>query len=182
MQPPPDPSIESNPMSDETPDERIDDLIDADGHIDNDPEPKTWRDAMPFFLAAGFVAIVVLIISLVAIFSPPGERVNDSSSVQFVVNEAYTARNALNYAQYRNAFCETDLQNPDFPQQQQWLDENRDARNADGPIVIPKMDVDVQGDTAKVTVYEHREGNEDNKSTDELTVVKQGEQWKVCTP
>ncbi|MFT3716129.1 MAG: hypothetical protein QM774_09335 [Gordonia sp. (in: high G+C Gram-positive bacteria)] len=164
---------------DKTPDERVEDLIEPDGRIDNDPEPKTWRDAMPFFLAFGFVAILVLVISLVAIFWPPADRLNDSTLVQHAVNDQYTARNSLDYSQYRASTCEKDLQAPDFPTEKQFDDDNRAARNSQGALVVPKMDVDIQGDVAHVTVHEHRDDASKETTTD-LTVRKQGDEWKVC--
>ncbi|MFT3660204.1 MAG: hypothetical protein QM809_02055 [Gordonia sp. (in: high G+C Gram-positive bacteria)] len=143
---------------------------------DDDPSGSRW----PFLVALIVVGVLVAVVLLIAVFSPPAERVSDSTRVQYVVNDAFTARNSLNYDQYRGSFCRANVEAPDFPAAAKFTDENRKARDADGQIVIPNMDVEVQGDTARVAVHWHRERTEDKKETTELTVVKQGDDWKVC--
>ena len=145
---------------------------------DDDPGGSRW----PFLIAAGVVAVLVAVVLLIALVNPPEDRLSDSAQVQHVVNDAFTARNSLNYDQYRTSFCEREQQTAGFPSQAEFTDENRAARDEHGPIVIPNMDVEVQGDTARVVVHWHREDTEDRKESTELTVVKQGDEWKVCNP
>lgn len=143
-----------------------------------DPDPG--RSRWPFLAALGVVVTLVAVVIIIAVVSPPQDRVSDSSRVQFVVNDAYSARNSLNYQQYRDAHCEQDVQSADFPTAAQFADENRVAQDENGPLVIPTMDVDVEGDTAKVAVHWYREDDADNEQTTDLTVVRQGDEWKVC--
>lgn len=143
----------------------------------DEPERSKW----PIIIAGSIVVVLVAVVLIVALVSPPKDRVNDSTLVQYVVNDAFSARNSLNYDQYRGAFCERETQNPSFPTAEQFTDENRKANDADGPITIPKegMDVEIQGDSAQVVVRWHRSRNDDTQTTN-WTVVKQGDEWKVC--
>lgn len=146
----------------------------------DDVDERTWRDAVPFFIAAAFVVVVVGAIALVAIISPPGERLNDSTRVQYVVNDAFTARNSLNYQQYSNSFCERDRVSPEFPSMDAFLEANRSERDTKGNIEVPDMDVTVDGDVAHVKVNWQREKDPADKGVTEWTVIRQGEDWKVC--
>lgn len=143
---------------------------------DDEPDRSRW----PFLIALAVVGVLVAIVVGVAVFSPPDERLNDSTLVQYAVNDVYTARNSLNYEQYRNAQCTANLQAADFPTAAEFVEENRKVREEQGQIVIPSMDVDVQGDRAHVVVHWHRERAENDKQTTDVTVVRQGDAWKVC--
>lgn len=145
---------------------------------DDDPARSRW----PFLAALGVVVVLVVVVVILAVVNPAEDRMSDSARVQFVVNDAYSARNSLNYEQYRNSFCEQELQSPDFPTAAQFADENRVARDEHGQLVIPSMDVDVAGDTADVTVHWHREDTPDDEQQTALTVVRRGDDWKVCNP
>ncbi len=145
---------------------------------DDEPERSRWP-----FLAALLVVVVALVVVVgIALISPPSERLNDSTLVQYTVNDVYTARNSLNYEQYRTAHCAKVVDAADFPTVDQFIEENREARNAQGPIEIPNMDVNVHGDTANVTVHWHREQTANNTQTTEEFLVRDGDKWKVCTP
>ncbi|MFT4087506.1 MAG: hypothetical protein QM658_10195 [Gordonia sp. (in: high G+C Gram-positive bacteria)] len=145
-----------------------------------DTEPRTWRDALPFFLAVAVVLILVGGVLLVAFVFPSSDRTSDSARVQYVVNDVYTARNSLNYQQYRASFCDRDVSAPDFPQQAAFVKQNRDDRDKLGQLHVPKMDVTVDGDTAKVDVHSYRGSDESKSTVTTMTVVKQGDDWKVC--
>jgi len=106
--------------------------------------------------------------------------VSEDAKVQYVVNDVYSARNSLNYDLYRGSYCEKDVRAEGFPTAQQFADDNRDARDRDGKLVIPEMNVEVTGGRAAVTVHEYRENAEDRKTTTDLTLTKQGDDWKVC--
>ncbi|MCK0439434.1 hypothetical protein MUG78_08165 [Gordonia alkaliphila] len=142
----------------------------------DDPGRSRW----PFMVALGFVVLLVAGIAGVALIDPPAERLSDSAQVQHAVNDAFTARNSLNYEQYREAHCEADRQAADFPTAAEFADENRAARTEHGQIVIPDMAVEMQGDVAAVQVNWHREDTPDEKQTTDLTVIRQGDEWKVC--
>ncbi|GEE00026.1 hypothetical protein nbrc107696_04720 [Gordonia spumicola] len=144
----------------------------------DDERPKTWKDALPFI-----IALVVVVIAVGAIFishkvQPSEDRVSDSTKVQYVVNDMYSARNSLNYELYRSSQCEKNLSAEGFPTAAQFAEANRDPR--DGAFVIPEMDVEVAGDRAAVTVHEKRKNTGDKVTKTELTVVKIGDDWKVC--
>lgn len=143
---------------------------------DDDPGRSRW----PFLVALGFVVLLVAVVAGVALIDPPAERLSDSTKVQHAVNDAFTARNSLNYGQYRDAHCAADLEAADFPTATEFADENRKARDAQGPIVIPDMAVQIQGDVATVAVNWHREKTSNEKQTTDLTVIRQGDEWKVC--
>lgn len=157
----------------------------ADGEAQDDlpnPEPETrsWGAALPFILALGLVVIIVAWIGLSHLFRPSEERVSDDTKVQYVVNDLYSARNSLNYDLYRDSQCEANIRAKDFPTAAQFADANRGPLEKDGQLVVPEMDVEVTGSRAAVTVHEHRENTEDKKTTTDLIVVKQGDDWKVC--
>ena len=164
-------------------------IMSADGPNDNGREPasdfeetpRSWRAAAPFLIAAGAAVLVLIVVLLSAVFRPAEERISDDAKVQFVVNDMYSARSALNYDLFRNTHCEKDLQSPTFPTSQEFADVNRTAREKDGKLVIPEMKVEVVGDRAKVSFDEHRERNEAQKTRTELTLVKSGDDWKVCS-
>lgn len=172
-------------MSEQTPggapdaDRPGDDYPEALAEEFGDDEPN--RSRWPFLAALGVVVIAVAIVVGVALISPPSERLNDSTLVQYAVNDVYAARNSLNYEQYRNAHCARVADAADFPTTEQFIAENRKARDAQGPIVIPSMDVNVYGDTANVTVHWHRERTENQTQTTETFLVRDDDKWKVCT-
>lgn len=149
----------------------------AEEYGSDDPDRSSW----PILVAGGFVLVLVVAVALIWAINPPDERLNDSTQVQHVVNEAYTAQNSLNYAQYRGAFCAAKVNAPEFPSDDQFVTENRKARDAEGIVQIPNMDVRVDGDTAAVIVHWNREKTADQKQTTDLTVVREGDAWKVCT-
>jgi len=153
---------------------------DTGEEFDEVDDPRTWRDAVPFMIALGLVAVVLGVILIVTLVSPPSERLNDSTRVQYVVNDALSARNSLNYEQYRNSFCEKNLSSPNFPTMAQFQDSNRTERDAKGELKVPEMEVDVTGDQATVRAHWYRAKNKNEKSVTTWTVVKQGDDWKVC--
>ncbi|MEZ5212972.1 DUF4878 domain-containing protein [Gordonia sp. PP30] len=163
-------------MSDQRPSDDYPEAL-AEEFGSDDPDRSAW----PILAAAIFVLILVGVVAGVWACSPPDRRLNDSTQVQHVVNDAYTARNSLNYQQFRDSYCAAKVNSPEFPTEQQFADENRKARDAQGQLQIPTMDVAVTGDTAKVTVHWNREDTPNDKQTTPLTVVRENNAWKVCT-
>lgn len=145
---------------------------------DDEPDRSRW----PFIAALCVVGVALAVVLGVALISPPSERLNDSTLVQHAVDDAFTARNSLNYEQYRGAHCAKVVDSPEFPTVEQFVDTNRAERNAEGPIVIPTMDVNVHGDSANVTVHWHRERSENDKQTADVYLIRDGDKWKVCQP
>ncbi|MBB4134433.1 hypothetical protein [Gordonia humi] len=142
---------------------------------------RSWRAALPFIIALGAAVVVLIVIGVSHLTRPAEERVSDDAKVQYVVNDVYSARNSLNYELFRDSHCEKDVRAAGFPSAKQFADDNRADRDRDGKLVVPEMNVEVTGDRAAVTVHEHRENTEDRKTTTDLTLTKQGDDWKVCT-
>ncbi|MFZ2512578.1 MAG: hypothetical protein WAW85_15975, partial [Gordonia sp. (in: high G+C Gram-positive bacteria)] len=86
-----------NPDADRPDDDYPEALAEEFG--DDEPDRSRW----PFLAALGVVVVGVAIVVGIALINPPSERLNDSTLVQYTVNDAYTARNTLNYEQYRSA-------------------------------------------------------------------------------
>lgn len=167
--------IDSGVMSAKRPDGKAQDDL-----PDSEPETRSWRAALPFLIAFVLILLVVVWIGLSHLFRPSEERVSEDTKVQYVVNDLYSARNSLNYDMFRGAQCEADITADDFPTAAEFADANRGPLERDGKIVIPEMDVEVTGSRAAVTVHAHRENTEAKKTTTDLIVVKQGDDWKVC--
>lgn len=143
---------------------------------------RSWKDAWPFWVALAVIVIGGLAIGLSYAFKPSGERGGDSAKVQYAINDAYTARNALNYDKYRGAHCAADLRAPGFPGREAFVADNRRSRDADGTIVIPEItDLTVHGDRADAKVHWHFDKHPDAKQTTQVSVVRENGSWKVCT-
>lgn len=163
-------------MSNQTPDDYPRRLAEEFG--DDDPETSRW----PFWAAAIMVVGLVVVVTLLGVFnSPDNRRGTETTQIQHAVNDAYTARNSLNYQQYRDSYCAAMLHSPEFPTAEQFAERNRVERDEQGLLVIPTMTVDVNGDTGRVSVTWHREGNAEQSQVTDLTVVREGDEWKVCT-
>ncbi|MCF8587556.1 Rv0361 family membrane protein [Gordonia liuliyuniae] len=147
---------------------------------DSAPEHRSWRAALPFIIAFVLIIIVVAWIALSHLIRPSEERVSEDTKVQYVVNDMYSARNSLNYDLYRDSQCTANINAKGFPTAAEFADTNRGPLEKDGKLVVPEMEVEVTGSRAAVTVHVHRENTEDKKTTTDLIVVKQGDDWKVC--
>ncbi|SDU81240.1 DUF4878 domain-containing protein [Gordonia westfalica] len=144
--------------------------------------PPSWKNAWPFFAAAGFVGLVVLAIVLSSISRPAEERVSDDARVQYAINDLYTAKNGPNYVEYRANTCEADLNMPGFPAEAQFVAENQASLDKNGHIEIPEItDLVVDGDRATVKVHWHYKNTPDDKQVVETTVIRENGEWKVCS-
>ncbi|WP_026917523.1 hypothetical protein [Gordonia shandongensis] len=148
---------------------------------DHEPdEPRSWKAALPFIIGGGLVLILLLWVLIVNVVRPTEDRLTDSAKVQHVVDAVYSARSTLAYDRYRDAFCDADRAAADFPDSVRFAAENRKANDADGRLVVPDMKVEVTGDRATATVTWHRENRTDEQKTT-MTLVKVGDDWKVCS-
>ncbi|WP_347957075.1 hypothetical protein [Gordonia aichiensis] len=147
---------------------------------DDDDQPRSWKSALPMIIAGALMLSLLAGVLIINLVNPADERLTDSTLVQHRVNDMYSAMGTLNYDQYRNSFCESDQSAPDFPTSVQFADQNRTANDADGKVVVPSMDVEVVGDKSTVTAHWHREKTESDKQQTQFTLVKQGDEWKVC--
>ncbi|GAC01812.1 hypothetical protein GONAM_34_00120 [Gordonia namibiensis NBRC 108229] len=144
--------------------------------------PPNWKNAWPFFAAAGVVALLALGIVLSNISRPPEDRVSDDALVQYAINDQYTARNGPNYAEYRANTCDADLNKVEFVSEARFLAENQASLDANGPIEIPEItDLVVDGDRATAQVHWHYKNTPDDKKVVDTTVVRENGEWKVCS-
>ncbi|MDH3008356.1 MULTISPECIES: Rv0361 family membrane protein [Gordonia] len=144
--------------------------------------PPNWKNAWPFFVAAGVVALLVLGIVLSSISRPPEERVSDDARVQYAINDLYTAKNGPNYAEYRANTCDADLDKTGFPSEAQFVAENQASLDQNGRIEIPEItDLVVDGDRATAKVHWHYKDKADAKQVVETIVVRENGEWKVCS-
>lgn len=163
-------------MSEQKPDGYPERLADEFG--DDDPDASSW----PFWAAAIVVLLLVAVVGTLGVINSHDSRVgDDTTQIQYVVNDAFTARNSLNYDQYRGAYCTATLNSPEFPTAEQFAATNRADRDAHGLLVIPSMKLGDITDTTQVAVTWHREETADQSQVTNLTVVREGDKWKVCS-
>lgn len=146
----------------------------------DDDQPRSIKAALPMMIAGGLVLLILAWIGISALVNPSEERISDSAQVQRTVNQMYSAMGTLNYESYKATLCAANVGNPDFPTSVQFADQNRAENDAKGRIVVPNMDVEVTGDRATVTAHWHREKDENAKQKTTLTLIKEGDEWKVC--
>lgn len=147
-----------------------------------DEAPRSWRNAWPFFVAAGGVGIVVLSIVVSNLARPAEERAGDSAQVQYAINDLYTARNGADYATFREHTCAADVERSDFVGEQQFVAENEKSLEVNGHIEIPEItDLVVDGERATAKVHWHYDKTPDDKKVTETTVVRENGEWKVCS-
>ncbi len=155
---------------------------DVNAALVDDSGPPNWKNAWPFYVAAGVVALFVLGIVLSNISRPAEDRVSDDARVQYAINDFYTAMNAADYDEYRDSTCAADLAKPDFPTRERFVEDNKAVTEKNGPIEIPEItDLVVDGDRATAKVHWHYEKSSDDKHVDDTIVVRENGEWKVCT-
>jgi len=148
--------------------------------IEEEPAPKSWRNAWPFFVALGAVVLLVGGVALSYLFRPAEDRASETAQVQYAINDFYTARNGANYAAYREHTCAADLASPEFITEQAFVAQNQDLK--DNPIQIPEItDLTVEGDRATAQVHWHRKDSSDKVTTTPTIVVRENGEWKVCS-
>lgn len=149
---------------------------------DDADTPRTWKDAWPFLVALGIVVVLAAGIGISYLVRPADERMSDSALVQHAINNAYTARNEVDYAKYRDSVCVADTKASTFPTEEQFVEENRTSMDSNGPIEIPEItDLTVSGDRASAQVHWHFEKSEDKTQVTDTVVVREDGDWKVCT-
>lgn len=136
---------------------------------------------MPFLIALGVVVTVVAVLVISNITRPPEGRVNDSTLVQYAVNDMYSARNDLDYERYVATLCAADRAPGVVPERADFIEDNRRSLDANGRITIPEMtDLVVTGDRASVDVRWNFDGQEDQTQVTSMIVVREDGEWKVC--
>lgn len=147
-------------------------------------EPEVFDDERrtiwPFLVAAIIMAVVLVAIVLMQVLRPSEDRLTDQAKVTRTINDYYTSQNAINYTSYRAVFCAAELNSPDFPTQDQFTTENRDARDADGKIEVSNIsETVVNGDRATANAHWFREQKNETTITS-IVLVNENGNWKVC--
>ncbi|EGD54453.1 hypothetical protein [Gordonia neofelifaecis] len=148
--------------------------------VPDDDQPRSWKAALPMIIAGTLVVVLVAWVVIASLVKPSDERLNDSAQVQHTVNDMYSAMGTLNYDQYRDAFCASDVAASDFPTSVAFAEQNRADNEANGKVVVPSMEVEVTGENATVTAHWNREKTENDKQTTSLTLIRENGDWKVC--
>ncbi|GAC68145.1 Rv0361 family membrane protein [Gordonia soli] len=152
------------------------------GGPDDPGTPRGFRAVWPFVVALVVVVIAVGAIVISYLVRPVDDRLTESAQVQHAINDAYTARNELNYGDYREATCAADHDRAAFPTEQAFVDDNLRSREANGHIVIPEIDqITVTGDRGSAQVHWHFDDHPDDKKSERVVVVRENGDWKVCT-
>lgn len=150
------------------------------GDVGADAAPS-WRKVWPFLLALIVVVVAVVGILLSYLIRPAEKRASEPAQVQYAINDFYTARNNLDYAEFRDHTCAADLNASDFPSEAEFTAENQKSLEANGRIVIPEIsDVSVSGDRATATVHWQFDKKSDEKQTTNVVVLRENGNWKVC--
>ncbi|WP_082683034.1 lumazine-binding protein [Mycobacterium sp. GA-1285] len=143
---------------------------------DSEATPEDRPTAAPFLIALTIFVIVVIVIGLLNLFG--GDR---ESADQQVARAAVGQNDALqrqNYSDYRGYTCpeqagtEADV-----------LAVQRDSVAARGERFVDDVtEVAVDGDRATAKVTYHFDKAPDEKRVVEMTFVRDGDAWKVCSP
>lgn len=138
------------------------------------------RTLWPFIIAVTIVVIVVGAIGVMHVVRPAEDRLTDESKVSRVINDYYTAKNAINYNNFRALTCATGRDSVDFPTEEAFTTENTNAREADGQVEISNIsETVVNGDRATANVHWFRTQKTQTQIT-AVTLVKESADWKVC--
>ncbi len=148
---------------------------------DESAASPSWVKAWPFLLALTVVVVAVAWILISNLTRPAADRADDSGQVNLAINEVYTARNSLDFGAYKAATCSQEASASSFPSEQTFVDDNRRSRDVNGVIVIPEItDVNISGEQATATVHWNFKNRPDEKHTDEVSLVRENDTWKVC--
>lgn len=138
------------------------------------------RTPWPFIIAVAIVVLVLGAVGVMHVVRPAEDRLTEDSKVSRVINDYYTAKNAINYSNFRALTCATDRDSVDFPAEEAFTTENTDAREADGQVEISNIsETVVNGDRATANVHWFRKEKTQTQITP-VTLVKESDDWKVC--
>jgi hypothetical protein len=143
-----------------------------------DDEPRTlW----PFLVAVAIVVLTLGAIAVTYVVRPTDERLTEEAKVTRSINDYYTAKNAINYANFRANTCAADLGSVDFPSEDEFKIENTDERDADGAIEIGDISETVVNDNrATANVHWFRKERPETQITP-VVLVNEEDNWKVCS-
>ncbi len=150
---------------------------------DKNPEPDFGderRTPWPFIVAVAIVVLVLGAVGVMHVVRPAEDRLTDEAQVTRVINDYYTATNAINYTNFRAFTCTANLDSVDFPTEEAFTIENTQQRDADGQIEIKNIsETVVDGDRATANVHWFRKEKTQTQITP-VALVRESDQWKVC--
>jgi len=138
-------------------------------------EPSDRPTATPFLAALAIIVLVVIAIGLFNFFE--GDELSDDQQVARSAVGQNDALQRQSYPDFRNYTCEAQ-----HGKEADILAQQRDSAAKQGERFVDSVtDVAIDGDsaTAKVTYYFDKAP--DTKSGVEMTFVRQGGAWKVCS-
>lgn len=143
---------------------------------DPEPEPRDRPTAAPFLIALTIFVLVVIVIGLVNLFGD-----DELPADQQVVRAAVGQNDALqrqNYADFRGYTCAAQA-----GAEPEVMAAQRDSVAKLGERFVDDVaDVTIDGDRATATVTYHFDRAPDDKKAVEMTFVRDGDAWKVCSP
>jgi hypothetical protein len=135
----------------------------------------------PFLVAVAIVVLTLGVIAVTYVVRPTDERLSEQDRISRSINDYYTAKNAVNYTNFRANTCAAELGSVDFPNEDEFAIENTDARNADGAIEIDDISETVVNDNrATANVHWSRKQKAETQIT-QVVLVNEGDNWKVCS-
>ena len=135
----------------------------------------------PFLVAVAIVVVTLGAIGVTYVVRPADERLTEEAKVTRSINDYYTAKNAIDYPNFRAATCAADTSSVDFPTEDEFIIENTDARDADGAIEIDDISESVvNGNRATANVHWSRKEKTETQITGVVLVNEEGD-WKVCS-
>lgn len=141
-----------------------------------DPAPEPERRTIAPFLGA-LVIIVLVVIAIVAVNAFDGGPTPEQA-----IGEAVAAQNAAlqraNYADYRTWTCAAQQGT-----ESEVLDRQRVSVAQKGERYVDRVGATrIDGDTATANVTYYFDRAQDDKISVDLTLVREGDAWKVCSP
>nr|CRL70263.1 hypothetical protein CPGR_01558 [Mycolicibacterium malmesburyense] len=138
--------------------------------------PGDRPTAAPFLIALTLVVLVVIGIWLLNLFGneeePPEQQVARAAVGQ---NDALQRQN---YADFRGYTCPAQAHN-----EAEVLAEQRDSVAKRGERFVDDVtDVAIDGDRATAKVTYHFDKAPDDKKAVDMTFIRDGDAWKVCSP
>ena len=145
-----------------------------------EPEPEATPGgrptAAPFLIALTIVVLVVIAIGLLNLFGDHEEPAD-----QQVARAAVGQNDALqrqNYSDFRGFTCSAHAGN-----EAEVLAAQRDSVAQRGERFVDDVtDVVIDGDRAAAKVIYHFDKAPDDKKPVEMTFIRDGDAWKVCSP
>ncbi|WP_156614166.1 lumazine-binding protein [Mycobacterium sp. 852002-51961_SCH5331710] len=143
---------------------------------DSEATPGDRQTAAPFLIALTIFVLVVIAIWLLNLFDDRGEPAD-----QQVARAAVGQNDALqrqNYSDFRGYTCAAHAHD-----ETEVLTAQRDSVAQRGERFVDDVtDVAIDGDRATAKVTYHFDKSPDDKKIVDMTFIRDGDAWKVCSP